>query len=176
MVEQIEWLKRTFPENLPSGVFPTIVERFRGTPARIEDLVGSFPSNKMTERVNGKWSIQEHIGHLCDLEELNENRLREYLSKAEYLSPADLGNRKTEEANHNAGSLKKILSDFRRVRMDFVAKLERLTEEEVTRKAIHPRLKKPMRLVDWVYFMAEHDDHHIAMMTHGAKLLSSKIA
>jgi hypothetical protein len=26
----------------------------------------------------------------------------------------------------------------------------------------HPRLKVPMRLVDHLYFVAEHDDHHLA--------------
>jgi hypothetical protein len=26
----------------------------------------------------------------------------------------------------------------------------------------HPRLKTPMRLVDHLYFVAEHDDHHLA--------------
>jgi hypothetical protein len=27
---------------------------------------------------------------------------------------------------------------------------------------LHPRLKQPMRLVDHLYFAAEHDDHHLA--------------
>jgi hypothetical protein len=27
---------------------------------------------------------------------------------------------------------------------------------------LHPRLKQPMRLVDHLYFVAEHDDHHLA--------------
>jgi hypothetical protein len=27
---------------------------------------------------------------------------------------------------------------------------------------LHPRLKQPMRLVDHLYFVVEHDDHHVA--------------
>jgi hypothetical protein len=27
---------------------------------------------------------------------------------------------------------------------------------------LHPRLRTPMRLVDHLYFVAEHDDHHLA--------------
>jgi hypothetical protein len=27
---------------------------------------------------------------------------------------------------------------------------------------LHPRLKEPMRLVDHLFFVAEHDDHHLA--------------
>ena len=30
------------------------------------------------------------------------------------------------------------------------------------RTSLHPRLKQPMRLADHLYFVAEHDDHHVA--------------
>jgi hypothetical protein len=32
----------------------------------------------------------------------------------------------------------------------------------VSKAILHPRLKQPMRLVDHLYFAAEHDDHHLA--------------
>jgi len=32
----------------------------------------------------------------------------------------------------------------------------------LSRAIPHPRLKTPMRLVDHLYFVAEHDDHHLA--------------
>jgi hypothetical protein len=41
----------------------------------------------------------------------------------------------------------------------------------VSRTMLHPRLKKPMRLVDHLYFAAEHDDHHLAWiwaLLHGS--------
>jgi hypothetical protein len=31
--------------------------------------------------------------------------------------------------------------------------------------AIHPRLNKPMRLVDMLFFQAEHDDYHLARIS-----------
>jgi hypothetical protein len=31
-----------------------------------------------------------------------------------------------------------------------------------TRELLHPRLKMPMRAIDHLYFVAEHDDHHLA--------------
>ena len=33
-----------------------------------------------------------------------------------------------------------------------------------SRAILHPRLKQPMRLVDHLFFAAEHDDHHLARM------------
>ena len=34
----------------------------------------------------------------------------------------------------------------------------------------HPRLGTPMRLIDLAFFVAEHDDHHLAQITHLANL------
>jgi hypothetical protein len=31
--------------------------------------------------------------------------------------------------------------------------------------SVHPRLQQPMRLIDALYFVAEHDDHHIARIS-----------
>jgi hypothetical protein len=34
---------------------------------------------------------------------------------------------------------------------------------------VHPRLGTPMRLVDMMFFVAEHDDHHLATITELAR-------
>ena len=164
MVKRTKWVERKFDFNFPIGLFPCIVERVRGTPARIQELVQNVPENILTARVNGKWSVQEHIGHLLDLEELHEGRLDDYLSGAKVLRPADITNKKTTEANHNAKSIRSILNDFRIARKRFVERLEQMDEETLARSALHPRLQQAMRLVDFAFFVAEHDDHHLASM------------
>jgi hypothetical protein len=40
--------------------------------------------------------------------------------------------------------------------------VEKIDSAIFARAALHPRLKTPMRLVDHLYFVAEHDDHHLA--------------
>ena len=171
MIPQTKWFDRTWEFNFPVGYFPVILERFRGTPARIEELVKSFPAEIITVRIGEAWSIQEHIGHLLDLSDLDEQRLSDYLMGTETLSPADVENKKTYESNYNAQALQHILRAFRNSREKIVQKLEQLTDEQVGRIAIHPRLKQSLRLVDWLYFMAEHDDHHIARMSYNARTL-----
>jgi hypothetical protein len=37
-----------------------------------------------------------------------------------------------------------------------------LKDDQLLNTALHPRLKIPMRIVDLAYFVAEHDDHHLA--------------
>jgi hypothetical protein len=175
MVEQVRWFERTFDFNQPVGVFPCILERFRGTPARLEDAVRRLDRSVLTTRVNDRWSMQEHAGHLWDLEELGERRLVEFLAHASTLSPADRENRKTFAANHNGRPIAEILSGFRNAREHLTGKLEKLNEAQVAFSSIHPRLGTPMRLIDWVCFMAEHDDHHLARIRGLMRLLDKKI-
>jgi hypothetical protein len=30
------------------------------------------------------------------------------------------------------------------------------------RMAVHPRLERSLSVLDWMFFVAEHDDHHLA--------------
>ena len=160
-MNRTKWVEREFEFNLPVGVFPCVLERLRGTPARVEEMLRGVAPELLTERREGKWSAQEHVGHLYDLDELHEGRLEDYARGLEVLRAADMTNRKTEEANHNAARLEDLLASFRGARESFVRRLESLTEEEVARTALHPRLGKQMRVIDMALFVAEHDDHHL---------------
>jgi uncharacterized damage-inducible protein DinB len=161
-MSRTKWVEREFDFSLPPGVFPCVLERLRGTPARLEEMVRGLRPEVLTGRRDGKWSVQEHVGHLYDLDGLHEGRLEDYARGLEVLRAADMTNRKTEEARHNSARLEDLLARFRSARESFVRRLESLTEEEVARTAVHPRLGKQMRVIDMALFVAEHDDHHLA--------------
>jgi uncharacterized damage-inducible protein DinB len=161
----LPWFDRHFAFDLPEELFPAVVERLRGTPARIEDKVRSLSPKILTRRDGDSWSIQEHIGHLLDLDELHDGRLDDFLSGAPVLRAADLTNRKTHEAHHNQRPIADLLADFRRERERFVARLDAWDPGLVSLTSLHPRLQQPMRVIDMAFFTAEHDDHHLARMT-----------
>jgi uncharacterized damage-inducible protein DinB len=167
------WADRRFTFDLPEDLFPVVVERLRGTPARIEDKVRGLSSAVLTRRDGDAWSIQEHIGHLLDLDELHAGRLDDFLAGAAVLRPADMTNRKTWEANHNERPIEDLLRELRRERERFVARLDAWDEGLLSLTALHPRLRQPMRVVDMAFFTAEHDDHHLARMTELARKLGS---
>ena len=100
-----------------------------------------------------------------DLEALWAERLGDFERGAERLAVADLDNRRTHDANHNAAPLANILSAFRSARTALVDRLDGYDEAMVVRSALHPRLQQPMRVLDHVLFVAEHDDHHLAAIT-----------
>ena len=171
MINKQKWIERKFDFNFPVGMFPCILERLRGTPARLEELLSTFPKNILTVRINDGWSIQEHAGHLYDLDELHEARIEDFLSGARTLRPADMKNQKTYDANYNTKPIDAVLRGIRDARMRFVAKLEGMNELQLALISLHPRLQQPMRLVDMAFFVAEHDDHHIASIVRIARTL-----
>ena len=170
-LEPEEWLVKRFEFTLPIEAFYSTLERVRGTPARLEEMVRAFPPEILTVRLGDRWSIQEEVGHLYDLDELHDGRLDDYASSKDTLRAADMTNRKTYEAEHNKSSIEELLARFRAARRQFVERLEAMEAEEVARSALHPRLQKQMRVIDLAQFVAEHDDHHLASI----RLLAAEI-
>lgn len=172
MAAKLAWFERKFSFDFPVAWYPDFIERLRGAPVRAEEHVrrafaalstGRMPSDALTRRQDDSgWSIIENIGHLADLEVVWQLRLDDYLRGDAELSPADLTNRRTHDANYNVRPIDDVLREFRSAREGFVSRLESLRDEDFARTAIHPRLKQPMRLVDGIYFSACHDDYHLA--------------
>ena len=170
------WFERKFDVAFPVEQYPNVWVRLWGTPARLEEILHKVMTNAnvLVSKPQEKWSAQEHAGHLLDLEPLWMARVDDFLSGRDTLAVADLGNRKTHEANHNARALAEILTGFRTARLRLVEHLGTLEPDVFVRTILHPRLKRPMRLVDHLYFVAEHDDHHLAKIwelidTHSPK-------
>src|SRR6266403_4124716 len=100
----------------PVDLLPNLRAHLRGTPDRLEETLGGRSNEILTGKPKEKWSAQEHAGHLLDLEPLWLARLWDYGAAKDQLTAADLTNRKTHEANHNARPLKQILSEYRAAR------------------------------------------------------------
>lgn len=160
-----KWFERKFTFDIELNAFPLIIERLRGTPARIDDRLRRINPELLTKRISDEWSIQENIGHLFDLEIIWKTRLEDILEKKEFLTEVDLTNRITNDAEHNDKDLSEILIPFQIRRARLVEKLERIPEQYIELSALHPRLKTPVRIIDLAYFIAEHDDHHLALVT-----------
>jgi uncharacterized damage-inducible protein DinB len=166
------WFDRKFDLGLSADAGPELLERLRQTSERLAEAVRSLPAEVLTRRRDGKWSIQENLGHLYDLEALWETRLDDYDNGATELHPADLENRKTHEAAHNDRRIGDLLANFTAVRGRIVERLARMSEAELARTALHPRLKQPMSVVDLCFFVAEHDDHHLRTIEEFKKATS----
>jgi uncharacterized damage-inducible protein DinB len=170
-MEQVKWFDRSFDFATTQNIFPSILERLRGTPARLEEKFRTIPPALLSHQVDGAWSIKENLGHLSDLEPLWQQRLDDIITGKIELSPTDLQNTRTTTAGHNEVAAEALLQRFRQVRARTITLLEAIDEATVFKSALHPRLKTPMRTMDLFLFVADHDDHHLARITELSRLL-----
>src|ERR1700743_1302987 len=108
------WFERKFEFAFPVEQYPNVCVRLRGAPARLEELTGKATLEALVRKSSGKWSAQEHAGHLLDMEALWLTRVQDFFqgNSQDTLTVAELTNRKTEEAHHNARALSEILANF----------------------------------------------------------------
>src|SRR5262249_45756997 len=156
------WFERVFPTGWPSTLLPVIVERLRGTPARLAERLAGKSHEGLTRHDQGSGAIQENVGHLLDLDPLRRLRGAVLAQRRAECAAAALTNRRTHEANHNEVPLPRLLTAFRTARGAFVRELETFPDAGMSFAAMHPRLKAAMNLTDLAYFVAEHDDYPLA--------------
>ena len=173
-MSQVKWFERSFDFTNPQNIFPFVLERLMGTPARLEEKLRAIDAARLEARSGDTWSIKENIGHLSDLEPLWQQRFDDIRSGRVELTPTDLANRRTSEAGHNQVPLAELLHRFRVLRAETIAMLDGIDEALVFRTALHPRLKTPMRTQDLFVFVADHDDHHLARITELARGITPK--
>lgn len=161
MITQTPWIERKFEFNFPVGLFPVIVERLRGTLLQLELTVKNIPDEKLSVKKDGRWSVKEVVGHLYDLEELWNGRIDDFLEHKQTLRAADMSNAKTTAAGHNSKPIDVLLKQFADARNKLITRVKDIDEATASLTALHPRLQTPMRLVDSLFFVAEHDDHEL---------------
>jgi uncharacterized damage-inducible protein DinB len=161
MIPITPWVDRKFDFNFPVGIFPIILERLRGTIPRLRALIDGVSDEQVSKKQNDKWSVKEVIGHLSDLEDLWMGRIDDFLEGKETLRAADMTNTKTHEAGHNQKPVEELLRQFADRRQQLLSRVHNIDERTASRVALHPRLQKNMRLIDSLFFAAEHDDHEL---------------
>jgi hypothetical protein len=157
------WIDRRWRFDFPAELYPAIIERLRGLPARAEELCASLAPGLSAAAPARGWSIQRHLGHLADLEDLLNARLDAYDRGDAVLPAADMANRRTVEADHDARPVSEVLRRLRTARQSTVARLEGYPRDFFARSAWHERLAVQKRVVDTCVFFADHDDHHLAL-------------
>lgn len=156
-----KWFDKKFDFNFGTEQFSLLSERLRNASGIFRETLLSVPEEVLVFQPNGKWSIKENIGHLLILESLWLKRCVEIKNGREKMSPADLNNTATDEANFNDQPLSILLEKFILEREKILEFLDHLKPEDLTNASLHPRLHEPMRILDLMYFVAEHDDHHL---------------
>jgi uncharacterized damage-inducible protein DinB len=161
----IKWADRDWAFGYDLGYLPLFIERLKCTPPRIDEIIKGASEEKLSEKVNDRWSVREHIGHLTDLEELHTGRIDDFINGEPVLRAADMTNKKTYDAHHNQFTTTSLSDTFRMARNHFLQRIKALDEKFFRVKALHPRLQQDVTLTDLLFFVAEHDTQHLAAIS-----------
>jgi len=161
-MEPLPWFERKFQFGLPAGMLPFYLERLEGTIHRLENKVKGVSEERLSEKVNGKWSVKQNIGHLAEVDEIALKRIDEMIQGVSPMSPAVF----EPKLDYNAKPVKDVLEYFRSNRLKNLERYRKASVEELTRASLHPRLKVKMTPVDLAWFDAEHDDHHLVTINN----------
>ena len=151
------WFERKFQFGLAPGMLPFFMERLSFTSMRMEQKVRNISDSILSTQLDGKWSVKQNIGHLAEVDEIAMKRIHEMLSGVPQLSPAVF----EPKRDYNGQSIGEVIDYFKKNREDNIALYNSLTEMDLQKKSLHPRLKVMMNPVDLAMFDAEHDDHHL---------------
>jgi uncharacterized damage-inducible protein DinB len=158
-----KWFDRKFDFRFGPGEYTIIYQRLQQAPDTLAHLLLDKPDHLLSHQPGGKWSVKEHTGHLVILESLWRTRIHDIMEKKPVLTPADLDNKSTSEALFNKYPITELLQGFLEERRITLSLLDSLNATDQDHTSMHPRLQQPMRMIDVMYFTAEHDNHHIAV-------------
>ncbi|MGK0153363.1 MAG: quercetin dioxygenase-like cupin family protein [Neolewinella sp.] len=156
------WTGRTFAFDFPVERITAFKSRIRGAASRITAAARGLTATALAARQGQNWSIQEHVGHLFELDALHLRRLGELARGEDELTAADMENRATWDAKFNEQPFGETLLAFGNRRTELLQQLSSLDSEALGKVSRHPRLQTLMRPVDIAFFAAEHDDNHIS--------------
>ena len=132
--------------------------------------VNGVDENLLSEKLEGKWSIKQNIGHLAEVDEIANKRIDEILAGAEFLSPAVF----EPKQDYNSMLVGEVLRYFQSTRKSNLDRYKNISSASVAKRSTHPRLKVLMSVVDLAWFDAEHDDHHLVRINEILQSLSPK--
>jgi hypothetical protein len=170
-MDKLQWFERTFTFGLPKGMLPFYIERMEGTLPRIEMKVRGIAEEVLSNRLNGKWSVKENIGHLAEVNEVSHKRIEELIAGISPLSPAVF-----EPKGYHEWPIQKVLDFFRVTREKNIDRYRTLNSDQLEKQGLHPRLKLMVSPVDLAWFEAEHDDHHLVRINEILETLVSRKA
>ena len=141
---------------------PVLLERVKGTTARLSNLLARQPAEQLLHRVDGKWSAMEHLGHLLTLQDRFSPRVDDFEQRRTKLCDINLQDQVHFLQGQRLRMLGDVLEEFRLKRLDFANRVEHLHRRSLEHAAYHPCQDRTMRPMDMLLWIAEHDDHHLA--------------
>jgi hypothetical protein len=158
------WAERQLSFGKGLEELPVMLERVKGTTARLRNLTSHVPRERLLLRPYGQWSVVDHIGHLIYLQDRSEEHVDDFVSRRNELCQIDLSDQASILDLHRRQELGDLIEEFRLKRDYFVRRIQDMDPGALRHQALNRCRGVRMTIVDTILYVAEHDDHHLASM------------
>lgn len=150
-----DYVRRALPEhNIVAGLERQLRE--------VKELIARIPEEKTTEHPEGKWSVREVLGHLCDTERVHSYRALRISRNDRTPLPGFEQDDYVREAHSNERSVADLLEEFTLVRKGTIASFKNLTPEIGKRRGIANGREISARAL--LYITLGHADRHMEIL------------
>jgi hypothetical protein len=140
---------------------PTLREWLRSQLDAVVTVLGGASSEAVSRRPpGGKWSAHENLAHLARHHEVMLERLRVILNEDEPRLSRYRAEDDPEWERWRALPLDEVLALLRSQRAEIVRLVDRLEEDDLMRRGVHPVLG-PLSIPEWLEFFLLHEGHHL---------------
>jgi hypothetical protein len=110
----------------------------------------------------GKWSIKEVLGHMCDAERVFTYRILCISRNEQAVLPAYDENEYVRYANFNQRTLISLVEEIKAVRQSTIHLLNSLSEEQLMRRGLSGGRAVTVRAL--IYVLLGHFKHHVEIL------------
>lgn len=140
-----------------------IVATLRGQVEGTLALLGSIPESRAGHRyADGKWSIRELVGHVCDTERIFAYRALRFARGDQTPLPGYDENAFVANSRLDERTLASIVGEFEVARRGTIAFLDNLFAEEWVRRGNANGKAMSVRAMAWI--AAGHELHHMGIL------------
>jgi uncharacterized damage-inducible protein DinB len=122
-------------------------------------VVRRIPEEKTAEQLDGKWSVRQIVGHLCDGERNFSYRAYRFAHNDLAPLPGFEQDDYVREGDANQRSLDDLLDEFALLRRSSIAAFRRLTPERAMRTGVASG--NPITVRALLYILVGHERHHV---------------
>lgn len=154
--EHAEYFSR-YIDRVPDGDIVDILTRQM---AETSEFLGAIPDSKADHRyAEGKWSIREVIGHMCDTERVFSYRALRFSRGDTTPVPGFDENAYMKYAPFSRCSLDDLISEFQQVRKSSLHLFRSMDAQAMERRGVANGASVSVRAI--AYMAAGHEAHHV---------------
>ena len=158
-MQRTKWIERKFTFDFPEGWMFNIIERLRGTPARIDWITAGLGEAELTFVPEGKWSIKEILQHVIDAERVFAYRSLTFARKDNNTLPSFDEKDYAANSNGNNRAWHELVEEFKALRKSTELLFNSFTKENLN--AIGKASDYTITVLALGYIIVGHVAHHI---------------